>query len=68
MDESSYSLRSFAPFFSFSHQSMLCSKQKKQLPKGAAFIRVESIDIFSNQFIDDLNQLNLLYKSINEYS
>jgi hypothetical protein len=25
MDESSYSLRSFAPFFSFSHQSMLCS-------------------------------------------
>jgi hypothetical protein len=61
MDESSYSLRSFAPFFSFSHQSMLCSKQKKQLPKGAAFIRVGANQWISNSFLDGMDSLNAVF-------
>jgi hypothetical protein len=55
MDESSYALRSFAPFFFFfSRKHALFETKKKQLPKGAAFIRVGDTEWFSNRFVEGL--------------
>jgi hypothetical protein len=58
MDESSYSLRSFAPFFLFLTKARFVRNKKKQLPKGAAFIRVGANQWISNSFLDGMDSLN----------